>query len=448
MTSHQLPRGDLLELFQSIPADARRLALLTGLAGEGFVDTLAWDPVAQFEGSWSGTGETLAELQQFIPEQSARGRLLLGFLSYELGHQLQHLPLTHKPGPQTPDYCWLAYDSWLTGSEDGWAVVCQDDRFLEQLESAAAAVAARERSSATLRRGAGPIECAPLEAAPFEAMTFQATSSEDEYRRAYDRIAEYIRAGDIYQVNLTHLLRAQTTLPPRSLFPFVARSNPVEHLAYLEGDGYAVHSASPERFVRVRGRAIETFPIKGTRPRGSDPKQDQAQLAALLESEKEAAELNMISDLLRNDLSQVCVAGSVEVVASRTPRAGPKVWHTATHISGVLSEGITALDALLPMLPGGSISGCPKRRALEIIAELEPSRRGVYTGVIGRIDPDGNCDFSVAIRTLIQQGSDVYLSVGGGIVYDSQPERELEETRLKAVSFAQLPARLTPSAAP
>ncbi|MEY2934394.1 MAG: para-aminobenzoate synthase component 1 [Pseudomonadota bacterium] len=440
---HQLPRGDLLELFQSIPPDARRLALLTGLAGEGFADTLAWDPVAQFEGRWSDTGETLAALQQFITEQSARGRLLLGFLSYELGHQLQHLPLTPKPGPQTPDYCWLAYDSWLTSSEQGWAVVCRDGRFLEQLEGASAAVAARQRSGATPRHGAGP-----LESAAFEAMTFQATSSEDEYRRAYERIAEYIRAGDIYQVNLTHLLQAQTTLPPRSLFPFVARSNPVEHLAYLEGDGYAVHSASPERFVRVRGRSIETFPIKGTRPRGSDPKQDQAQLAALLESEKEAAELNMISDLLRNDLNQVCVAGSVEVVASRTPRAGPKVWHTATHISGVLKEGITALDALLPMLPGGSISGCPKRRALEIIAELEPSRRGVYTGVIGRIDPDGNCDFSVAIRTLIQQGSDVYLSVGGGIVYDSQPEWELEETRLKAVSFAQLPARLPKTAAP
>lgn len=435
MTSCQLPRGDLLELFQAMPSDARRPALLTGLAGEGFADTLAWDPVALFEGRWRSGGETHADLQQFIAEQSARGRLLLGFLSYELGHQLQRLPLTPKPGPQTPDYCWLAYDSWLTDSAEGWAVVCRDARFLEQLESA--------RSEAALRRRAGASE-----SAPFEAMVFQATSSEDEYRRAYERIAEYIRAGDIYQVNLTQLLRAQTTLPPRSLFPFVARSNPVEHLAYLEGDGYAVHSASPERFVRVRGRAIETFPIKGTRRRGSDAEQDQAQLAALLESEKEAAELNMISDLLRNDLSQVCVAGSVEVVASRTPRAGPKVWHTATHISGVLSEGTTALDAVLRMLPGGSISGCPKRRALEIIAELEASRRGVYTGVIGRIDPDGNCDFSVAIRTLIQQGSDVYLSVGGGIVYDSQPEWELEETRLKATSFAQLPARFTQSAAP
>lgn len=422
-----LPRAELLELFSAAPAGAQRLALLMGRGDDGFTDTLAWDPAAICEGSWSGAERTRGELSSFIREQRARGRLLLGFLSYELGHQLHGLPLSPKPGPQTADYCWLAYDSWLTSSADGWAVTSRGDGFRQQLE--------RVRRSLALpgvERG---------DARPFEAMSFRATSSEDVYREAYERIAEYIRAGDIYQVNLTHLLHAQTTLPPRSLFPFVARENPVEHLAYLEGEGYAIHSASPERFVRARQRVIETFPIKGTRPRGSDPQQDRAQLAALLGSEKETAELNMISDLLRNDLAQVCVPGSVQVAASRVPRAGPKVWHTATHIRGLLREREDAFEAVLQMLPGGSISGCPKRRALEIIDELEQSRRGVYTGVIGRLDPDGSCDFSVAIRTLIQRGGDVYLSVGGGIVYDSQPERELEETHLKAASFAQLPAR-------
>ena len=341
-----------------------------------------------------------------------------------LGHQLHGLPLAPKPGPLTPDYCWLAYDSWLTGTAAGWSVEGSGDGFARQLE--------HTRQRAAPERGASR---------SFEPMSFRATSSEQDYRAAYQRIAEYIRAGDIYQVNLTHLLRSQTELSPRSLFPFVARSNPVEHLAYLEGDGYVVHSASPERFVRVRQGSIETSPIKGTRPRDSDPGRDREQLAALLESEKEAAELNMISDLLRNDLAQVCVPGSVEVLASRVPLAGPKVWHTATHIRGQLRQQQSSFEAVLQMLPGGSISGCPKRRALEIIGELEPSRRGVYTGVIGRIDPGGGCDFSVAIRTLVQQGSDVYLGVGGGIVYDSQLERELEETELKARSFAQLPRR-------
>jgi para-aminobenzoate synthetase component I len=421
------PNVELLELFRAMPAEAQRLTLLLGRGDEGFRDTLAWQPAAVFEGSWRGLESTRVDLLRFSREQHARGRLLVGFLSYELGHQLHGLSLVPKPGPQTPDFCWLAFDSWLVAGAGGAEVTSRDAAFLEQLAQA--------------RQGAAQSP-ASNESERFEPMSFRATTSEEAYRVAYERIAEYIRAGDIYQVNLTHLLRAQTQLPPRRLFPFVARSNPVEHLAYLEGAGYAIHSASPERFVRVREGLIETFPIKGTRPRGGDPEQDRAQLAALLGSAKEAAELNMISDLLRNDLAQVCVPGSVQVVEGRVPRAGPNVWHTAAHIRGSLREADDPFSAVLQMLPGGSISGCPKRRALEIIAELEHSRRGVYTGVIGRIDPDGGCDFSVAIRTLIQQGSDVYLSVGGGIVFDSQREHELEETRLKAQSFSRLPAHL------
>jgi para-aminobenzoate synthetase component I len=272
------------------------------------------------------------------------------------------------------------------------------------------------------------------------AVRFEPTLSAAEYGAAFRRIAEYIRAGDIYQVNLTHLLRGRSSLPPRALFPHVARHNPVEHLAYLEGDGHAIHSASPERFVRISGRSIETFPIKGTRPRGGDAEQDRLRLEQLLASEKEAAELHMVTDLLRNDLAGVCVPGSVVVRESRAARPGPKVWHTASHIAGELEPDIAPFAALLRLLPGGSISGCPKRRALEIIDQLEPAERGVYTGVIGRIAPDGSADVSVAIRTLIQRGSDLYLSVGGGIVYDSRPDQEWEETLLKASSFASLPA--------
>ena len=310
-----LPRGDLIELFRAVPSEARRLSLLMGQEEDGFPDTLAWDPAGVFEGSWSSTGSTRAQLLSFIREQRARGRLLLGFLSYELGHQLHGLPLAPKPGPQTPDFCWLAYDSWLSSEAGSWAVSSREARFLEQLQRALqSAERPPEGAAATLG-----------EPAPSEAMCFHPTSSDSAYRQAYERIAEYIRAGDIYQVNLTRLLRAQTALGPRQLFPFVARSNPVQHLAFLEGDGYTIHSASPERFVRVRGRTIETFPIKGTRPRGAAAEADQAQLAALLASEKEAAELNMISDLLRNDLAQVCAPGSVQVVASRVPRAGTMV---------------------------------------------------------------------------------------------------------------------------
>jgi len=436
------PAGDLLALFSAIPARARRLCLLQGQGEGGFVDTLAWEPAAVLEGSCSAprdgaqrdTAPRAApqpdprqQLESFVAEQTARGRLCIGFCSYELGHHLHGLPLRSKPGPRLPDYCWLAYDSWLTREADSWVLRGPEQRLAREL------VAARERASR-----------AEEVAQSFEPIQFRAALSPEQYGAAYRRIAEYIRAGEIYQVNLTHQLRGQSRLPARSLFPFVARSNPVEHLAYLEGDGYAIHSASPERFVHIRQRAIETVPIKGTRPRGADPEQDGARLAELWASEKEAAELHMITDLLRNDLAEVCVPGTVRVAESRAVRASPKVWHTASRITGTLRADLEPFAAVLRMLPGGSISGCPKRRALQIIDELEQVERGVYTGVIGRIDPDGTCDFSVAIRTLVQQGSDVFLSVGGGIVYDSVLDQELAETLLKASSFNNLPARLDP----
>jgi len=350
--------------------------------------------------------------------------LCIGFCSYELRHHLHGLSLRPKPGPALPDYCWLAFDHWLARDGDDWVLHGSEPRFAEQI------AAARERAARVEER-----------APRFEPVQFRPLLSPAEYGAAYQRIAEYIRAGDIYQVNLTHQLRGQSSLSARSLFPFVARSNPVEHLAYLEGDGYAIHSASPERFVRIQQNAIETVPIKGTRPRGAGPEQDRARLAELLASEKEAAELHMITDLLRNDLAQVCVPGTVLVAESRAARASPKVWHTSSRVTGTLRADLAPFSAVLQMLPGGSISGCPKRRALQIIDELEQAERGVYTGVIGRVDPDGSCDFSIAIRTLVQQGRELYLSVGGGIVYDSAQEQELEETLLKASSFSNLPAR-------
>ena len=422
----ELAAGNLLALLGALPAESARPSLLAGHGQGGFRDTLAWNPSAVLEGDGAHPAQTAARLEQFVAEQLDRGRLCIGYCSYELGQLLQGVPVRRKPGARLPDFGWAAYDSWLQREGELWVVRASDRRFLEQL--AVAREQARERESRPEGADGGA------------RVQFEPTLSPAEYAGAFQRVAEYIRAGDIYQVNLTHLLRGRSSLAPRALFPHVARHNPVEHLAYLEADSHAVHSASPERFVRIRGRAIETCPIKGTRPRGSDPEQDRVQLDQLLASAKEAAELHMITDLLRNDLAGVCVPGSVVVRESRAARPGPKVWHTASHIGGELEPAITPFAALLRLLPGGSISGCPKRRALEIIDQLEPAERGVYTGVIGRVDPDGSADFSVAIRTLIQRGSELYLSVGGGIVYDSLQEQEWDETLLKASSCASLPA--------
>jgi len=184
--------------------------------------------------------------------------------------------------------------------------------------------------------------------------------------------------------------------------------------------------------VRVRNGMIETFPVKGTRARGATAADDERLRAELLGSAKEAAELNMITDLLRNDLGRVCTAGSVKVAAAREVMETPTVMHTYSHVTGALRADVQPIEALLSMFPGGSVTGCPKKRAMEIIDELEPTTRGAYCGSLVAIDPDGRLDSSVLIRTLVQKGDELYLQVGGGIVHRSDLDAEYEESMQKA----------------
>ncbi|MEK7085610.1 MAG: anthranilate synthase component I family protein [Patescibacteria group bacterium] len=220
------------------------------------------------------------------------------------------------------------------------------------------------------------------------------------------------------------------------MFLKVINANPVDYLAYMEGDGFEILSASPERFIKIENGNIETCPIKGTRPRGNNPKADQKLKQELLKNEKEAAELNMITDLLRNDMGKICKINTVKVAGHRLIQKCPTVWHTFSRITGKIA--VEPIEALLSMLPGGSITGCPKKRAMEIIDELEPTTRSVYTGVIGYIHPNKNLDFNIAIRTIIKKGKKLYLQVGGGIVLDSKEKAEFKETLDKAKSFMKI----------
>lgn len=267
---------------------------------------------------------------------------------------------------------------------------------------------------------------------------FEPEMSEKWYGEAYGKIKDYIKAGDVYQINLTHRLYARSDLAAAELWARIVAANPVGEMAFIGGDGFEVLSASPENFVRIRGREIETSPIKGTRRRGRDAMEDQQLAAELLASEKEAAELNMITDLLRNDIGRIAKIGSVKVAAQRALLECPTVWHTVSKVVGELPEGLSPLAALMAMLPGGSITGCPKKRACEIIDELEPVRRGVYTGSIGYLKPNGDLNFNIAIRTLVKKAEDLYLQVGGGIVLDSGENAEFEETLQKAKSFMKI----------
>jgi para-aminobenzoate synthetase component I len=252
------------------------------------------------------------------------------------------------------------------------------------------------------------------------------------YQTAVARIVEYIHAGDAFQVNLTHRLRATLPDDAWSFHRRLARRNAAPFSAYFDTGDAVICSASPERFLRVSGRRVETRPIKGTAPRAPDPAEDARLRDALLQSEKDRAENVMIVDLLRNDLSRVCRDRSIHVPALCQAESYASVHHLVSEVTGELRDGVGPLDALRAAFPGGSITGAPKVRAMEIISELERTRRGVYTGAIGYVGADGSMDTSIAIRTVTVRERRAYFGVGGGIVADSDPEGEWEETLHKA----------------
>jgi len=250
--------------------------------------------------------------------------------------------------------------------------------------------------------------------------------SRSQYESAVRRTLEYIGAGDVFQVNLSQRFTAGLKSHPVEIYRRLVRQSPAAYGAYLGYDDFAIISNSPELFLRVTpDRRIVTRPIKGTRPIGAGME------LALRDSIKDQAELNMIVDLERNDLGRVCRVGSVEVAERRAIEAHPTVYHGVATIRGMLREDVTFVDLLRATFPGGSVTGAPKIRAMEIIDELEPVRRGPYCGAIGYLDAAGNIQFNVAIRTMIAKEGRIYIPVGGGIVADSDPAEEYEETLVK-----------------
>lgn len=259
-----------------------------------------------------------------------------------------------------------------------------------------------------------------------------------QYIRAVHRILEYIRIGHVYQVNLSQRLVHPFQGHTFDLFSNLFAKNPAPFYAYIQTGEHQVVSTSPERFLKVDNEWVETRPIKGTRPRGETPEQDLSMARELQESAKDGAELAMIVDLMRNDLGRVCTPGSVQVTEHKRLEAYDNVFHLVSIVQGRLEPERDLVDLIQAAFPGGSITGCPKIRAMEIIDELEPFQRHVYTGSIGYLGFDGRMDLSIAIRTAeIGNGRLVY-SVGGGIVIDSDPEEEYQETWHKGRSFAQV----------
>jgi anthranilate synthase component 1 len=257
----------------------------------------------------------------------------------------------------------------------------------------------------------------------------------EDYLRAVGKAKEYIRAGDIFQVVPSQRLKAHTVAKPFDIYRALRVINPSPYMFHLKFGDLHLVGASPEVMVRVENRRVTVRPIAGTRHRGADDQEDEALAAELLADPKERAEHIMLVDLGRNDVGRVCKYGTVKLDDVMVIEKYSHVMHIVSNVSGELRDDMTALDALKACIPAGTLSGAPKVRAMEIIDELEPTKRGPYGGAVGYFDFTGNMDTCIAIRTLILDGQTAYVQAGGGVVADSVPDREYQETLNKAMAM-------------
>ncbi|TAL15023.1 anthranilate synthase component I family protein [Patescibacteria group bacterium] len=404
------------DVLRRLGSTEKHVSVASSTTAHGWTSIIAWNPVKVFETPFDDSTNPTSRLEKFVQDQQTDGRLTIGYLSYDLGCTLHQVTMTTDDDLHTPLVFALAFDNWISFDQEGSTFHSKTDTFDDEVAS-------------ILSRPSRPQPTSLYEKAPSPVWP------RESYNAAYQKVHDYIEAGDIYQANLTHRLEGTTELDGLDIYRKVSITSQADFQIYIGGTDFEVISASPERFVRIVGGKIETSPIKGTRPRGTNAAQDEALRLDLETNVKDLAELNMITDLMRNDLGAVSEIGSVAVSEKRVLTSYPTLWHAHSTITSELRSDISPIRALISLMPGGSITGCPKKRAMEIIDEVEVKRRGIYTGSIFVIQPTGELDSNIAIRTMIKKGADVYLSVGGGIVYDSKLSDEYDETIQKAAVF-------------
>lgn len=367
-----------------------------------------------------------------------------GLFGYDLCHHIERLPRPRFDEFETPDlavgfYDWvLAFDrvqrrAWIisTGLPETEPARRQR-RALARLESVKSWLIDSRLNARTRPFASGrAIQPERLFSLPNLRGVYSNFERAD-YLAAARRAIEYIHAGDCFQVNLSQRLLHAATLEPLEVYRRLRERNPAPFAGYFDLGDFVLASASPERFLRVEKGNVETRPIKGTRPRGATPEEDRRQREELLHSAKDRAENVMIIDLLRNDLGRVCEYGSVRVPAVCRLESYRTVHHLVSEVVGRLRPEMGPIDLLRAAFPGGSVTGAPKVRAMEIIAELEPTARGPYCGSLGYIGFDGSMDTNILIRTFTIGRGWIQFPVGGGIVADSTPEAEYDETLHKA----------------
>jgi anthranilate synthase component 1 len=389
--------------------DGQLKAQGTTLVPGGFLDNLQ---------AWT-TRERVGESQKHRGLPFVDGWFV--YLGYEIAGEIE--PHLHLPAAAAPLSAFALRVNRLAVHD-----LAADQVFVVSHDRDARAHEELVRALRMARDPAPPTKMPPL---PLAAL------DEEPAERFLDRTRtalEHIAAGDIYQANLSRgwKLRLRDAADAPRVYAALRQANPAPFAARVAWQGFTILSSSPERLLRIQGRDISTRPIAGTRPRLGSADQDRRETSELVQHPKERAEHIMLIDLERNDLGRVCEAGTVEVDEYMVTESYAHVHHIVSSVRGRLRADATAVDALRALFPGGTITGCPKFRCMQIIAALEGEGRGAYTGSLGWLGTDGDADFNILIRTLTQRGEHIELRAGAGIVADSVPERELDETRAKA----------------
>ena len=464
--AHEIPFVDPFQLFASFEAaegalffDSAQFNARTGRFSYVMADPFevlrldATDLTLQRSQNSSSFARLQSNLQSF-ELQSIEGLPpfqggAAGFMAYDLCHQLEEIPAPQQPHRIHPDLCLGFYDlvyafdhqtreSWIFSS--GRPEI-NEKRRIRRARAQIAKAEERIRSLGLAHKdnlsdqSVGRVGKDDSPIGPIRPI--HSNFTRPAYEAAVQRVIDYIEAGDIFQANVSQRFQAELAEgeSPLDLYARLRQNNPAPFAGYQSWGRTQILSASPERFVRLRRGRVETRPIKGTRPRGADKATDEALAKELLESEKDRAENVMIVDLLRNDLSRVCRDHSVETTELCALESYATVHHLVSAVEGRLRNGLDAVDLLAASFPGGSITGAPKVRAMEIIHELEPTRRGPYCGSLLWLGFDGSMDSSIVIRTYTLHDREIHFQAGGGIVADSVPALEYEETLDKAAAL-------------
>ncbi len=394
---------------------------LTEIWGAGGVHRSADDPFALVRNELGGPIAS-------IPEVPFAGGAL-GYWSYDLARRYHSIPSIAQDAEHLPEMAVGIYD---------WAVILDHQELSARLVSRRHYSATDKLLPQILQR----LMSTPVPArneSPFCVTgLIRSNFTPAAYRKSFDVVQKYLRAGDCYQINLAQRYAAKAAGDAFDAYLVLRQLSPAPYSAFLDLPQVRVLCASPERFLQVQQGRVETKPIKGTRARHADAAEDARLMQELRQHPKDRAENLMIVDLLRNDLGKNCVPGSVRALKLFEVESFATVHHLVSTVEGQLAAGRDALDVLRDCFPGGSITGAPKQRAMEIIEQLEPHRRGVYCGAIGYVGHDGNMDTNIAIRTLVHSGDEIRCWAGGGLVADSQCDAEYRETLDKAAAMLEL----------